>query len=158
MIPKLVAYSINCARSFYKKTIPGDVKNIVFCIVMITLIISGKVNPDSAAKKTNLSFAVWNLDIIPARNHARIPLMDIFRVCESLLKRDITKDDSIIITGFSPEPFRVDKPENIRNGGVCLCLKENIPIKERRDLETLPETIVAEIKFFLFFLIVTQTC
>ena len=50
-------------------------------------------------------------------------------------------------SGFSPEPFRADKPENIRNGGVGLYFKENLPIKERGDLETLPETVVAEIKF-----------
>ena len=35
---------------------------------------------------------------------------------------------------------------SIRNGGVCLYYKESLPIKERTDLETLPETIVAEIK------------
>ena len=31
-------------------------------------------------------------------------------------------------------------------GRVCLYFKESLPIKERRDLEMLPETIVAEIK------------
>ena len=34
----------------------------------------------------------------------------------------------------------------MRNGGVCLYYKENLPIKERGDLEILDETIVAEIK------------
>ena len=105
-------------------------------------------------KKTKLSFAVWNLDSIPARDFARIPLIetfqttydfDLFGVCESLLNKDIAKDD-ITINGFSPEPLRADKPENVRNGGVCLYFKENLPIKERRDLEILPETIVTEIK------------
>ena len=67
-------------------------------------------------------------------------------MCESLLNKD-TSDDDIFITGFSPEPFRADKSENIRNGGVCLYFKESLPIKERHDLETLPETIFAEIKF-----------
>ena len=70
---------------------------------------------------------------------------DLFGVCESLLNKDIVNDD-IMISGFSPEPFRADKPENIRNGGICLYFKENLPIKERKDLEILPETIVAEIK------------
>ena len=34
----------------------------------------------------------------------------------------------------------------MRNRGVCLYYKENVPIKERPNLETLPETIVAKIK------------
>ena len=81
-------------------------------------------------------------------------------MCESLLNKDIAKDD-ISINGFSPEPLRVDKPENIRNGVVCLYFKENLPMKERRDLEILPETIVAEIKLsrknvFLYFLIAIE--
>ena len=47
---------------------------------------------------------------------------------------------------FLSEAFRADKPVNIRNGGVCHYFKENLPIKERIDLEIIPETIVAEVK------------
>ena len=94
------------------------------------------------------------MDSIPARDYARIPLIetfqatydfDIFGVCESLLDDKIPNED-IFINGFSPDPFRADKPKNIRNGGVCLYFKEDLPIKERCDLELLPETIVAEVK------------
>ena len=128
-----------------------------FIIVMKSLLIlSGtvEINPGPVTKKARLSFAVWNLDSIPARDYARIPIIesfqatyefDIFGVCESLLNKDIPNDD-IYINGFSPPPFRSDKPENSRNGGVCLYFKDNLPIHERPDLETLPETIVAEIK------------
>ena len=76
-------------------------------------------------------------------------------MCEPLLNEDIAKDD-ILINGFSPEPLRADKPENIRNGGVCLYFKENLPIKERCGLEILPGTIVAEIKLnrkIIFFVL-----
>ena len=44
----------------------------------------------------------------------------------------------------------------LRNGGVCLYNRENLPIKERSGLEILDETIIAEIKikrkkiFFVF--------
>ena len=128
-----------------------------FIIVMKSLLIlSGtvEINPGPVTKKTSLSFAVWNLDSIPGRDYARIPLIEsfqatyefhIFGVCESLLNEDIPNDD-IYINGFSPPPFRSDKPENSRNGRVCLYFKDNLPIHERHDLETLPETIVAEIK------------
>ena len=50
-----------------------------------------------------------------------------------------------MVCGFSPDPFRADKPDDTRNGGVCLYFKENLPIKRRTDLETIPETIVSEI-------------
>ena len=69
----------------------------------------------------------------------------IYLMCELLLNKDIAKD-YISINGFSPEPLWADKPENIRNGGVCLYFKDHLPIKERCDLEILPETIMAEIK------------
>ena len=62
-----------------------------------------------------------------------------------MLTGNISNDD-IHISSFSPGPFRSDKASTIRNGGVCLYFKESLPIKERCDLEILPETIVAEIK------------
>ena len=55
-------------------------------------------------------------------------------------------NENISINGFSPDPYRSDKASDTRNGGVCLYFKEYLPIKERCDLESLPETIVAEIK------------
>ena len=76
------------------KTVTGGVKPII--LMNSPLIISGEVevNPGPVTKKTKLSFAVWNLDSLPARDFARIPLIesfqatyefDIFGVCESLL-------------------------------------------------------------------------
>ena len=132
-------------------------KNSTFFIIVlqILLVISGiEINPGPPTSKKNLSFAVWNLDSIPARNYARIPLIetfqatynfDLFGVCESSLNENIL-NETIFIDGFSPDPFRADKPDDSRNGGVCLYFKENLPITERKDLVTLPETIVAEIK------------
>ena len=63
----------------------------------------------------------------------------------AFLNMDIPNVD-IFINGFLGDPFRSDKPENMRNGGVCLYFKEHSPIKERKNLELLPETIIAEIK------------
>ena len=132
-------------------------KNAFFIIVLhILLIISGiEVDPGPVSC---------------ARDFAIIPLIEIFQatydfdlfgVCESLLNKNIAKDD-ILINGFSPEPFWAGKPENIRDGGVCLYFKENLPMKEMSDFEILPETIVPEIKLnrkkiFLYFPIVIQT-
>ena len=158
LLPKTIYQMIS--RSF---TVFGTLsiitKNIIFfmTVLQILLFISGtvEINPGPLqTKKSNLSFAVWNLDSLPARDFARIPLIesfqasydfDLFGVCESSLRKDITNED-IFIGGFAPDPYRSDKPIHIRNGGACLYYKENLPIKERCDLETLPETIVAEVK------------
>ena len=135
---------------------PIFIKNLSFFFftIQIILIISGlEINPGPSATQNKFSFGVWNVDSLPARDFSRIPLIealqdshsfDIFGICESLLSNEID-NDKIFINGFSPEIFRSDKPANIRNGGVCLYYNENLPIKERRDLEILPETIVAEI-------------
>ena len=151
--------TLNVSVSYFRKSISLEAKNFAYYLMVLQtlLFLSGTVelNPGPVKSKvTNLSFAVWNLDSIPARNYARIPLIETFQstynfdsfgVCESLLNNDIPNED-IFVNGFSPEPFRADKPENSRNGGVCLFFKENLPIKERCDLESLPETIVAEVK------------
>ena len=107
--------------------------NLVFYIVILQtlLILSGNIekNPGpTQTMKNNFSFAVWNLDSLPARNYARIPLIetfqatynvDIFGVCESSLNKSIP-NESIFISGFSADPFRADKAENIRNGAYIL--------------------------------------
>ena len=158
-IPMIISRKIAMANLFISKLISVEIKNFFFSlfVLQILLVISGSVelNPGPGrTKKNNLSFAIWNLDSIPARDYARIPLIeafqstyqfDIFGVCESLLNDSIPNRD-IVIDGFSPDPYRADKPNDMRNGGVCLYFKEDLPITQRRDLEKIPETIVAEVK------------
>ena len=55
-------------------------------------------------------------------------------------------NDDILVEGFSPDPIRADKADDTRNGGVCLYFREDLPIKSRKDLAIIPETIVADIK------------
>ena len=83
-------------------------------------------------KNSNLSFGVWYLDSIPARDYARIPLIktlqatynfDIFGICESSLTGNISNDD-IFISGFSPQTFRSDKPALSRNGVFVYIIKK----------------------------------
>ena len=65
-----------------------------------------------------------------------------------MLTGSISNED-IFINGFCPSPFRSDKSSTTRNDssrGDCLYFKESLPIKERCDLEIIPETVVAEIK------------
>ena len=158
LIPFYIKFSIKQCLLLFRKVF-SEVRNAFFAVFVqqMLLIISGtvEINPGPPPPRmSNLSFAFWNLDSLPAREYARIPLIetlqstydfDLFGVCESMLNSSITNED-IFINGFSADPFRSDKAANIRNGGVCLYFKESLPIKRRRDLEKLPETIVAEIK------------
>ena len=69
---------------------------------------------------------------------------DIFGACESSLT-DLIPNEEIFIHGFSPEPFRSNKPLNAHSGGVFLYYKPNLPIKQRKGLDILSGTVVAEI-------------
>ena len=122
-----------------------------------------EINPGPVkTKKNNFSFAVWDLDSIPARDYERIPLIesfqstynfDIFGQCESILSDVIPNEDILI---------NFPKPENSRNGVVCIYFKGNLSIKYRRKLETIPGTIVAKVKLnrkiIFFFRTVILTC
>ena len=157
--PNISSHVIKSLQSYLRFISSFAFINFAFFIFVLQtlLILSGNVakNPGpSQPTKTKLSFAIWNLDSLPAREFARIPLIetfqatysfDLFGVVESSLNNSI-KNESIFISGYSPDPFRADKPETNRCGGVCLYFKEGLPIKRRSDLEILPETIVAEIK------------
>ena len=87
--------------SFTRTLVINPIKNnIAFQLLVLgmLLIIAGiESNPGPISKK-NLSFAVWNLDSLPAHDYARIPLIeslqaeykfDIFGVCESALTGSI---------------------------------------------------------------------
>ena len=154
-----ISYTLYLVFSFPKFIyflVINPMKNIAFQLLVLgmLLIMAGiESNPGPTSKK-NLSFAMWNLDSLPARNYARIPLIeslqaeykfDMFGVCESALTGNIS-NDSISVEGFSLDPIRADKADDTRNGGVCLYFREDLPIKSRPDLATIPETIVAEIK------------
>ena len=129
LLPWCISASFRSLYSFCMSQ--SSVKNIMFFtfVIQILLIISGSVeiNPGPHVSKL-LSFAVWNLDSLPARDFARIPLtesfqatydFDMFGVCESMLNENISNED-ILTNGFSPDPFRSDKDSDTRNGGVCL--------------------------------------
>ena len=118
-------------------------------MLLILLLISGtvEINPGPHTFKKKISFAIWNLDSLPARDFARIPLIESLHATYDfdMLTKNISNQD-ILINVFSLDPFRSDKDSDSRNGGVCLYFKESLPIKERCDLEILPETFVTDIK------------
>ena len=131
--------------------------HFVLFVLSILLVSSGSVETNPGPKpdiKNYLSFAMWNLDSLPARDYSRISVIeslqavhdfDLFAICESSLHEQIS-NENLLIHGFAPEPLRADKPLIAHNGGVCLFFKGNIPLKRRKDLEILEETLVVEIR------------
>ena len=65
--------------SLFNKLLSEKAKNIFFFVIVLQMLlfISGSVeiNPGPPSPK-ELSFAVWNLDSLPARDFARIPLIE----------------------------------------------------------------------------------
>lgn len=122
IFPYHLSVSIKYSLVLFNSHLPEKVKNIAFFLFVLLcfLLISGtvEVNPGpNSSKDKKLSFAFWNLDSLPARDFARIPLIeafqnkygfDMFGVCESMLSSTISNED-VFIDGFSPDPFRADK-------------------------------------------------
>ena len=111
-------------------------------MLLALLVTSGSVhvNPGPPSTVKKLSFAIWNLDSLPARNFARIPLIeslqsecnfDLFGICESMLNENISNED-IFINGFSPDPLMSDN-HLLREMGVFVYISKN-PYLLRKDL------------------------
>ena len=94
LIPCYISAVTQSIFSFFKNHFSVKAKNILFfvCVLQMLLVLSGTVeyNPGHHMSKHNFSFAVWNLDSLPARDFARIPLIeslqasydfDMFGVC-----------------------------------------------------------------------------
>ena len=133
----------------------SSVSNLILVESYISLKISlaGDIHPHPGPINNSLKFCHWNLNSIFTRNKIKISLIeaynsvfyyDLFAISESLLNKSI-EDDEIYIEGFSKEMFRSDHPSGNKVGGVCLYFKENLPIKRRKDLEILQETVISEI-------------
>ena len=114
LIPKSIHFMVSSVTRCFQIVVFDSRKNIFFLLNVISclLILAGNVekNPGPLyTKLNNFSFAVWNLDSIPTRDYARIPLIETFQsihnvdilgVCESSLTSDIF-DNDILINGFS---------------------------------------------------------
>ena len=124
-------------------------------VIMMLLTSSGTIETNPGPPFNNINFGVWNLDSLVARDGVKKSFIegldssynfDLFGICESYLTNNVD-DSELKICGFSEAPFRADCTYAARpRGGVCLYYKEHIPIIERKDLEIIDETIVAEIK------------
>ena len=125
-------------------------------IIRSNLVRSGNVYENPGPNDCNFKFFHWNLDSLTACNNTKISLIeaynsafnyDLIAVSDTRLNQSIDNED-IPIEGFSSDIIRSDHPSNSRvPAGVCIYYKENIPIKRRKDLEILQESVVTEITF-----------
>ena len=119
----------------------------------IKILMAGDIHPHPGQVDVGLKFCHWNLNGIIARDRIKIPLIeaynsifhyDIIALSETIINNSVP-DEDIFIEGFSKEIFRSDHPSGDKKGGVCIYFKENLPIKRRKDLESMQETVVTEI-------------
>ena len=138
---------------------PKIVLTLIFYTVCLRflLILAGDVHSNPGPTLNGkLKFGHWNLNSILARNKSKITLIealqatenfDLLGISESFLNDKTVKND-LDIHGFYKNPIRADCPQanNHPQGGVCLYYRENLPLKHRKDLQLIDETIVCEIK------------
>ena len=67
---------------------------------------------------------------------------DLIAISESALHKS-NSDDEIELKGFVP--IRRDLPDDTTHGGTLLYCKENLAIRERKDLETFSNMLVCEV-------------
>ena len=129
----------------------------------IKLLIAGDIHPHPGQVDVGLKFCHWNLNGIIARDRIKIPLIeaynsifhyDIIALSETIINNSV-QDEDIFFEGFSKEIFRSDHLSGDKKGGICIYFKETLPIKRRKDLESMQEIVVTEIilrrkkKYFL---------
>ena len=100
-----------------------------------------------------IKFCRWILNDINARDRITILLIeadnsiflyDIIDLSETIINNSVPDEDKFI-EGFSKEIFHSDHPSGDKKGSVCICFKETLPIKCRKDLKSLQETLIIEI-------------
>ena len=112
------------------------------------LLLCGEIhpNPGSQASKCLMCF-LWNINSTLARRRMKLPFIeaydalhkyDIITISEIMLESSVSNKE-ILIDGFSDEIYRSDYSSSKKMDGVCLYLREGMPIKGRTDLELLPE-------------------
>ena len=124
---------------------------VFFYYKILIILTHGDVHTNPGPSPSSLfKFAHWNPNSLVAHNFSRIPILEafmikenlnLFAITESALKNSIP-DRNIEIEGFSH--IRNDLPPTDRCGGVLLYHRNDLPVKNRTDLQ-IPNSIVVEI-------------
>ena len=117
--------------------------NILFTFDSVLLFRSGDIHQNPGTVKRTLNLYHWNLNSVLAHNKIKISLLeaydsayhnDIIALTETQLNQGIP-DNEILINGFSGKSFRKNDPSGDHYCGICVYYKENLPIKQRSDLD-----------------------
>ena len=146
LVFSLVIAFLNSTFILYKDTSESLAKSkLAFPDYMLTimffinnfkhlLLLSGDIEVNPGPKRSsNIKFCHWNLNGLAAHDFIKVPLIEAFIttsnidiVClsETFLDSTIPGDDvNIQINAYSL--LRVDHPNNIKCGGVCIYLKNH---------------------------------
>ena len=121
--------------------------------IEIELMLVGDIHPNPGHFDNSLKVCHCNLNGVCARDKIKILLLEAYNsifhydlmVLSETYLNETDKNEDIIIDGFSTEIFRSDHLRGDKQSGVCAYFKENLPVKHRKDLEILQETVICEI-------------
>ena len=148
----IVAKSFNSCIALrnYIITISVSITSILKTQVRL---ISDDIKTNLGPKKSAIKFCHWNLNVLAAHDFVKVPLIkafitthnfDIIYLSETFLNSTIPRNDkNININCYSL--LRVDHPNNIKRGGVCMYFNEPLPLIRRSDLSNMKEYLGTEI-------------
>ena len=124
-------------------------------IIILLLLLDGDVHPKPGPKKDhkyNLSVFSWNLNSITVDNFTKLSLIssynaiykyDMICLSETFLDSSFLPDDeNLKLNGY--DLIRSDHPNNVKRGGVCVFIKNTLPIKIC-NISTLNECVIIEL-------------
>ena len=113
-----------------------------------------ETNPGSANGTKSLSICHWNLNGISTHNYVKLSMLeaynalhnyDIICISETFLNSShLNNDPTLKLQGY--ELIRSDHPSNTPRGGVCLYYKDHLPLKIRKNVSAVSESIIVELK------------
>ena len=109
---------------------------LLYILVIVQCHGDAELNPcPKRLKKNSLSVCHWNINSLPAHNFSKLTQLkayiSIYKhdfICLSETYLDFSTLDGLLeIYGYTL--FRVDHPNNIKRGGVCIYYKESLPVR-----------------------------
>ena len=125
---KVNIINIYLGRILYWNILSSFMPSIWYCKCLLQL--SSDIELNSGPKPISCkSFSIchWNLNSITSHNFIKVSLLTAYK---SILKFDIPKfrnDENLNIPGY--KLIRADHLSNTKRWGVCIYLKESLPLK-----------------------------
>ena len=129
---------IESLRLFYHYIEGAYIFSLALLYFSVLLLCNGDIelNPGPIKlKDRSLSVCHWNLNSLTAHNYSKLTQLkayiSIYKrdfICSSETYLDSTTPDNLLeLEGY--KIVRVDHPDNIKRGGVCIYYKESLPVR-----------------------------